>query len=77
MKPFVKFYPLGEPLVFKTVKGVKEALVDKVDSGSNDLDGKQSKDLALDQKYDLHHDREDSVSNHDREGQVDERPSLR
>ena len=55
VKPLVQLYPLREPLVFEAVEGVEQTLVDKVDSCPEDLNGKESKNLALDQEDYLHH----------------------
>ena len=66
VESLVKFYSLGEPLVFKTIEGVQEALMDKIDGSAKDFDGDQSKDLPLEEEDDFHHDTEDCVSNHHR-----------
>ena len=76
MESLVKLNPLGEPLVLEAVEGVKQALVDEVDGGTEDLYREKSKDLALDEEDDLHHNGEHGVGYHDGDGEIYQRSAL-
>ena len=55
---------------------MEEALVNKIEGGSEDFNREEGEDLALEKKDDLNHDGKDCVSDHDRDGQVDKGSPL-
>merc|ERR1719510_1550329 len=55
---------------------MKQALVDEVDCGTEDLYREKSKDLALDEEDDLHHNGEHGVGYHDGDGEIYQRSAL-
>ena len=67
---------LGKPLVFEAVQRVKEALVNKIGCGREDLDRKEGEHLALEEEDYLHHDGEHGVRNHHRYREVHQGPTL-
>ena len=70
VQSLVKFDALREPLVLEAVEGMKQALVDEVDGGSEDFYREKSEDLSLNQEDDLHHNGEDGVGYHDGDGEI-------